>query len=407
VYLGFLLTRSRGIWVTVTSGDRIWVPQTKLDALPTTVDLMKYKKTKEYAGLFELMVRYLERGAELFKGPYPSNPKAKRHEFILSCKLYCFGAKYSWKELCEDVHERICGCWSVEGDDEVYDNVYDVLKEGGNDKTSSFILRQLGVPISSEIRQQQPSPPAEHQHWGKRIERGEFKEVIDGLPNVEFWDLHQRLILEMARRCDDVPLYEISYRGKLDQVVEKLREGADINARHDHYGTALHAASAGGNFEVVKFLLLKEADITAMSNIHGSALQAAAMGGHEQVVRLLLNNGADVNAQGGHYSSALQRAAVNGHGELAKLLLDKDADVNAQGGYYGNALQGAAANGHENLTTLLLDKGADVSVRGGHYGSALQAAVVEGHKQLAKLLLGYLSNQLLLYYGKAVPDPER
>jgi ankyrin repeat protein len=81
-----------------------------------------------------------------------------------------------------------------------------------------------------------------------------------------------------------------------------LANGADVNARGGHYGTALQAAAAGGKLEAVKLLLQHGADPLAAGGKFGSALEAAqsALGGkqpHYHVANYLRRHLAKVEAQ--------------------------------------------------------------------------------------------------------------
>lgn len=114
-----------------------------------------------------------------------------------------------------------------------------------------------------------------------------------------------------------------SYLG-LKLVVEDIlgQEKIDINAQGGEYGTALQAASAEGQKEVVHMLLGKGADVNIQGGVWGTSLQAASAGGQIEVVEILLGKGADVNAQGVLYSTALQAASARGHKDIVDILLD-------------------------------------------------------------------------------------
>jgi ankyrin repeat protein len=73
-----------------------------------------------------------------------------------------------------------------------------------------------------------------------------------------------------------------------------LENWADINARHDKYGSALHVASLLGHQLTVRMLLKYKANVEQTA-FYSDALQLAAFGGHREVVELLLENGAPIN----------------------------------------------------------------------------------------------------------------
>ena len=166
-----------------------------------------------------------------------------------------------------------------------------------------------------------------------------------------------------------------------------LEKGADANAVAGHYGTALQIASLGGNKMVVRILLEKGADVNAVASYYGTALQAASWGGNKMVVKILLEKGADVNAVAGRYGTALQAASLRGYEMLVKILLEKGADVNAVAGDYGTALQAASWGGNKMVVKILLEKGADANTVAGDYGTALQAASSNGHEKIVALLI--------------------
>ncbi|KAF5337853.1 hypothetical protein D9758_016158 [Tetrapyrgos nigripes] len=184
-----------------------------------------------------------------------------------------------------------------------------------------------------------------------------------------------------------LPFYYASMVNLPNMILLMMENGADVNAQGGQYGTALQAASWGGNVDIVKLLLENGADLNAQGGQYGNALQAASSKGNVDIVKLLLENGADVNAQGEEYGTALQDASYRGYVDIVKLLLENGADVNAQGGKYSNALQAASVEGNVDIVKLLLENGADVNAQGGEYSNALWTASVEGNVDIVKLLL--------------------
>ena len=75
---------------------------------------------------------------------------------------------------------------------------------------------------------------------------------------------------------------------------ETLAAGANVNARGDDGGTALHAAAVAGEADAVRLLLAAGADVNARRN----GLTALDMAeGHAEVVRLLRAAGASSGAR--------------------------------------------------------------------------------------------------------------
>ncbi|CAG8950960.1 hypothetical protein HYFRA_00006357 [Hymenoscyphus fraxineus] len=179
------------------------------------------------------------------------------------------------------------------------------------------------------------------------------------------------------------------FGGRLSLVRVLIASGADINTRHEYYGTPLQEAAALETDDIAMLLIESGAEINTPCGRDGSALQAAAYRGHRSLIRVLLERGADVNAQGGEYGNALQAAAIYGigHIDIIKLLLASGADINAVGGAYGTVLQAVLLPGNEALIQLLLDHGADVNIQAGEFGNAIMSAAMSGDEGIVRMLI--------------------
>ncbi|KAJ7249187.1 hypothetical protein B0H12DRAFT_1122246 [Mycena haematopus] len=139
--------------------------------------------------------------------------------------------------------------------------------------------------------------------------------------------------------------------GITDGIVQRTRllvkllidNGADVNSRGGHYGTALQAASAMGH-----------------EGRFGTALHAASDLGHETVVRLLIEKGAEVNLRVRDHGTALQKAS-------------------ARKRRFGSALEAASYSGHESIV--------HVDPQGEHFVLALNAASKKGHREVVHFLM--------------------
>ncbi|XEC97517.1 ankyrin repeat domain-containing protein [Paenibacillus tarimensis] len=125
------------------------------------------------------------------------------------------------------------------------------------------------------------------------------------------------------------PLGFASHFGQKDAVLALLDYGADINAlSHSKVSfipsnTALHAAIAGNNIDVVnvvEVLIQKGAEINAVDSNGHTPIQAAAFEGNLEIAQLLIDNGADISRKSG-LGSAVSIASKRGHNEFAELLL--------------------------------------------------------------------------------------
>lgn len=188
-------------------------------------------------------------------------------------------------------------------------------------------------------------------------------------------------------RFSPPPLYYTSQAGLLKATKLLIEAGADVNAAGGRCGSALQAAAASGNEDVVELLVAHGADVNKQGGLFGNALQAAAANGFQSLVERLLAAAANVDAKGGEYSFALQAASFEGHDDIVKCLIAHGADVNAERGRYGNALQAAASEGHTTIVEQLLVHGADPNAEGGFFGRALHEAAGRGHKRVVELLV--------------------
>jgi len=98
-----------------------------------------------------------------------------------------------------------------------------------------------------------------------------------------------------ARAKDgSTPLYIALLFANPEVVRLLLDHGADVNARLDDFSSPLHRACSSVNaaLEVVRLLLERGADVKAKDNHGNTALQAARARGENDVVKLLLEYGA-------------------------------------------------------------------------------------------------------------------
>ncbi len=108
---------------------------------------------------------------------------------------------------------------------------------------------------------------------------------------------------------------------QLSEVIELVKEGADINSTDEIDGTPLSLACSYGYYEIVKFLIDSGAEINKKDNSGNSSLILASLNGHFEIVKILFKNGADLNTKGDYGVTALHHAANYGYTEIAKYLL--------------------------------------------------------------------------------------
>jgi len=143
-------------------------------------------------------------------------------------------------------------------------------------------------------------------------------------------------------------------------VIEKLLDdGADIDATLQR--TALHAAAANGNLEIVDFLIERGADVN-LQDIHGRVPMFVALAEHRpEVAARLAEADTNPNVRTVDGSTLLMAAVRAEEVQLVQWALDHGIDVNAIRPEKNNAtaLILAARKGNAEIVHLLLAAGAD------------------------------------------------
>lgn len=178
-------------------------------------------------------------------------------------------------------------------------------------------------------------------------------------------------------------------------IVSALIEaGADANEIARPHGIRpLRHAAAKGSVEAVQILLNAGACTILTSEDKDTALQAAVATQNADLIQILLDSGADVNAPAGtvYRRTALQAAAEDRNTKILELLLSHGADVNAPAGRPDGitALQGAAMAGRLKNVLILLKAGAQINAppASSEGRMALGAAAESGRLVIVLLLL--------------------
>lgn len=265
-------------------------------------------------------------------------------------------------------------------------------------------------------------------------------------------------ILFLSQNAFAVPeLIEAVWKNDVTKVELLIKQGADVNAKHQDTVLVEAVITKGVSIEIVKLLLnAKGIDVNKYStrpmgaySWYRTPLIAAVEAGNVEAVKLLLAKGAKVNLADQHVptvdivgpnplNSALMYAAWAGSVELTKMLLDKGADIEqiSSNGMtplmfsLAYIIEQSPAVVKENAVktaTLLLDRGAKVDncafsstirfmkidlpkgtpstvnpnliSRGGGGTSALMYVAMNGFIEGAKLLLDRGAKIELQQYG--------
>lgn len=121
-------------------------------------------------------------------------------------------------------------------------------------------------------------------------------------------------------------LCQYSACGKLEELLNLLQTGADVNGLNKFQRTALQVAKLG-NTDIFKALLEAGANPNARDRILMlTVTHDAAREGFLETVRVLVDHGADVNLADENGNLPLHLAAKEGHLEVVKLLLELTED---------------------------------------------------------------------------------
>ena len=96
----------------------------------------------------------------------------------------------------------------------------------------------------------------------------------------------------------DASWEEAIKRGDVQNILELLDRGTDVNARDRHGQTALMLAAHAGHRQVVEALIAHKANLNITAKYGLSALMLALVAGHERVALLLAEAGTDLSFRG-------------------------------------------------------------------------------------------------------------
>jgi ankyrin repeat protein len=164
------------------------------------------------------------------------------------------------------------------------------------------------------------------------------------------------------------PLMSAAAAGRLDEVRNLLKAGADVNEKDAIGATALIVAAGKGHLEVVKTLLAAGADPNAAGGVvHGGFFSVLTVGmtlqnkNRTELMDILIAAGAKVNPPRWFPESPLDVAVRKRDIEMFKVLLERGADVNWENEIGTTPLETAVSMGEPDVEVirLLLRAGAD------------------------------------------------
>ena len=149
-------------------------------------------------------------------------------------------------------------------------------------------------------------------------------------------------------------LQEACLMGDMDNVVQLVKRGVDINVADSAGRTALMFSAFNGHAEIVRLLLDSGAGIEPLDSTGRTALIYASTGPFPETVELLLRRKASVNiADNDEHFTALMYAAAEGHLDVVKILMDHGADPGMVDVDGDNAEAFASQGGHTAVVEFL------------------------------------------------------
>lgn len=151
--------------------------------------------------------------------------------------------------------------------------------------------------------------------------------------------------------------------GHIEQVIQHLDNGADINTEYQGLSPAAWACGSG-HINIVRLLMERGAKPSLFWFIQASG------GGHVNIINLLIGVGADSY----YIECGLRAASLRGHTDVVQLLLDQHVVPK------NDSFEAACRYGHISIVKLLLAAGA-------HYNNSVGSASRCGHTKVVQILL--------------------
>lgn len=203
-------------------------------------------------------------------------------------------------------------------------------------------------------------------------------------------------VLAAPAAAVEAPLLAAVSAGGLEDVLEVIASGCDIDA-HDQDGISpLMFAAYRGDEEVCQVLLEARADVHRRDRNGLTPLMHGAAARGSDACKVLLQASAEVDAADNSGRSVMMHAVESADGESAiqavvahevcALLLARRANIDHQDANGCTALILATIAGSTALMPLLLAAGADPKLHDSFGSSALDYAKAEEHELIAELL---------------------
>ena len=215
---------------------------------------------------------------------------------------------------------------------------------------------------------------------------------------------------ERQRRQEELnkKLVKAAGAGNNEDVIQQIRDGADITSKDSNGDTGLHLSADRGHKDVLQTFITHKADLNIRGHSQSTALINAAVYGQLSCAQLLLAHGADTDLKTGRGRTALIYAAEKNYPDIISTLLAHGANDKIQDNDGRDALKWAknknrqqdairmftawkkrsnvsqemmtaAEEGRWRLLTGLVIAGADVETRNARGETGLDLAIRSGN----------------------------
>ncbi|MHC4660816.1 MAG: ankyrin repeat domain-containing protein [Planctomycetota bacterium] len=153
-------------------------------------------------------------------------------------------------------------------------------------------------------------------------------------------------------------------RGDVDEVLERIEAGDDIDAMHGlNQLAALHCAVFEEHLNIVKILVEHGANINIRTTGGYTALNIACQVGCIDIVKYLCENGADIHSKSAAGISPLHTAICCRHKDIADYLVSIGVDINVKTSFGKTLLHLCSSIGDKETSAYLIQNGLDVNAK--------------------------------------------
>lgn len=189
-------------------------------------------------------------------------------------------------------------------------------------------------------------------------------------------------------------LMDYCARGRIDDVIKKLDDGANPNFADYDQRTPLHLAAAEGHLRICALLIEHGANVERKDRWANTPLAEAIDNGHSDVQTLLKSHGASDEKRTcvDNVNMELMRVAAQGDVEAVRSRIVAGADVTYADYDRRTPLHLACTEGHPEVAELLLVNGASPEAIDRKGRSPVDDAVKNGHRSILRVLRQYGAN---------------